>query len=47
MVLDYITFVIHDVLYVPEFNFNLISISKLIFTLPYSITFSMFAIFRE
>ena len=33
-------FVIHNVLYVPDFNFNLISISKLISTLHYTLIFS-------
>nr|KYP65402.1 Retrovirus-related Pol polyprotein from transposon TNT 1-94 [Cajanus cajan] len=33
-------FVLHDVLYVPNFNFNLLSISKLISTLPYHLIFS-------
>lgn len=34
------TFAMHDILYVPQFNFNLISISKLIFNIPYTLTFS-------
>ena len=33
-------FIIHDVLYVPNFKFNLISISKLLSSLKYTLTFS-------
>ncbi|KHN48800.1 hypothetical protein glysoja_030570, partial [Glycine soja] len=32
-------FIIHDVLIVPEFKFNLLSISKLIFSLKYILIF--------
>ncbi|KHN12558.1 hypothetical protein glysoja_031294, partial [Glycine soja] len=32
-------FIIHDVLFVPEFKFNLLSISKLFFSLKYILIF--------